>query len=205
MIRVAYDPGWPPYEYLDESGMLAGVAGDQVDMFAAITDSKFTPADISSWTESLGHMRAGTADMLVMAEKTEARSEYMDFTEPWLAVPIDIVSGAPGEILPEDLHNYRVVTVENYAVEDWLDREMPDVEYMSVASDLDALMALEGGTADVFLDPWATVEYAAAMNGITGIYNAGTLGNGYMLSTAHAKNNGVFGSILQKMLDAMSG
>ena len=27
VIRVAYDPGWFPIEYLDESGMLAGAAG----------------------------------------------------------------------------------------------------------------------------------------------------------------------------------
>ena len=205
VVRVAYDPGWPPYEYLDENGMLAGVTGDKVGMFAAITGSEFVPVDTSSWTESLEHMRAGTADMLVMAEKTEARSEYMDFTEPWLTVPIDIVSNMPGEILPEDLHNYRVVTIENYAVEDWLDREMPGVEYMSVTSDLDALRALGDGTADVFLDPWATVEYTATMNGITGIYNAGMLGDEYVLSVAYAKDNSVFGSIMQKMLDATSG
>ena len=204
VVRVAYDPGWPPYEYLDESGMLAGVAGDKVGMFAAITGSGFVPVDTSSWFESLEHMRAGTADMLAMAEKTEARSEYMDFTEPWLTVPIDIASNAPGRILPEDLHDYRVVTVEGAAVEDWLDREMPDVEYVSAASDLAALRILENGTADVFLDPWAIIEHTAAVNGITGIYNAGALGDEYVISVAYAKGNSVFGSILQKMLDATS-
>ena len=202
VIRVAYDPGWPPYEYLDESGMLAGVTRDRIDIFAAITGSEFIPVDTSSWSESLEHMRAGTADMLLMAEKTEARSEYMDFTEPWLIVTTNIISSSPDEILPEDLHNYRVMTCDR-AVGDWLDRELPNVEYVPATSDLDALAALGNGTMDVFLDPWLTVEHIAAMNDITGIYNVGVLGDEYVLSAAYTKNNDVFGSILQKMLDAI--
>ena len=202
-ILVSYDPAWAPYEYLDEDGVLSGLPEYYINIFESITGSEFVQVETASWTEALEHMRSGTADLLMVLEETDERGEYMDFTESWHVEPIKIISTGPDPILPEDLYGYTVVTVRDYAVEAWLDSEMPDLPYTSVDTALDAVAALADGTADVFLEAWPSAYYVASSNGIGGLYDSGPLGDEYVLSMGYTKGNDVFGSILQKMIDAV--
>ena len=92
-ITVAYDPSWPPYEYVDELGHLAGLSGAYASMFAAMTGSDFAAADgITSWQDSLNRMRAGTADVMFVIEDTAERDAYMDFTDAWMNIDIEILT-----------------------------------------------------------------------------------------------------------------
>ena len=203
IIRVSFDPAWVPYEYVDETGKLSGLPVYYIDVFEIITDSEFVQVETPSWTAALEHMQSGTADLLMLLEKTDERSEYMDFTEPWYRMPINIISADSDPISPDDLQHYTVMTMRDYAVEAWLDSEMPEVDYVSVDTSLDAINALIDGTADVFLEPWPSAYYVASINGIENIYNAGSIGDEYVLGMGYAKGNDVFGSILQKMIDAV--
>ncbi|MDE0265571.1 MAG: transporter substrate-binding domain-containing protein [Thaumarchaeota archaeon] len=92
-ITVAYDPSWPPYEYVDGLGHLAGLSGAYASMFTAMTGSDFATAEnIRSWGDALGHMRAGTADVMFVIEDTAERDTYMDFTDAWMHIDIEILT-----------------------------------------------------------------------------------------------------------------
>ena len=203
-IIMAYDPAWPPFEFVDEEGNLAGAAQALVERFSKLAPVEFVMADsVESWDDALTHMLDGTADVLLMAEKTAERSEYMDFTEPWFIIPIDmIVMGDDTELQPTDLPMYDVVTVKSYAVESWLDENMPDVGYYSADSSLDALNMLADGTADVYLEPLLSARYLGMQHGISGFSSAGSLGDEYTLSIGYTQGDDVLGSIMQKLLDA---
>ena len=208
VITVAYDPAWPPYEYVDDEGSLTGVSGAIADALEGMTGSQFTEADpaIESWNDALDRMKDGTADVLFVVENTAERDEYMDFTEPWITIPISIITLEENAdvITSENLADYEVVTVDGYAVETWLDENMPDVAYESADSAQAALTMVSGGSADAFLDVWEVARYLAASNGIENLAEAGTIADEYTLSVGYTEGDDTLGGILQKMLDAMS-
>ena len=207
VITVAYDPAWPPYEYVDDEGNLAGASGAIASMLEEMTGSQFTEVEpaIASWSDALDRMMDGTADVLFMIENTAERDEYMDFTESWITIPISIITlvEKADTITSENLADYKVVTVDGYAVETWLDENMPDVEYESAASAADALTMISDGSADAFLDVWGVASHIAANSGIENLAEAGTIADEYSLSIGYTQGDDTLGSILQKTLDAI--
>ena len=207
VITVAYDPAWPPYEYADDEGNLAGVSGTIASMLEDMTGSQFAEAEpaITSWNDALDRMKDGTADVLFVVENTAERDEYMDFTEPWITIPISIITLGDNAdaITSENLADYNVVTVDGYAVETWLDESMPTVEYESAASAEDALKMISDGSADAFLDVWGVASHIAANSGIENLAEAGTIADEYSLSIGYTQGDDTLGSILQKALDAI--
>ncbi len=204
-ITVAYDPSWPPYEYIGPSGNLVGVSGAFTAMFSALSGSEFLEAEnIGSWADALASMRAGTADVMYVIENTAERDTYMDFTDVWLRIDIDIlVRDTSLGVTASNLADYRVVTVAGYAVETWLDDNLPAVNYISVPTALDALRMVDNGTADAYLDPLATANYLARQNGIADLEFAGPLGDDYALSMAYTEGDQILGSIMQKLIDSL--
>lgn len=203
-ISVAYDPLWPPYEYADENKMYAGVSAALAKQLSSISGSEFVQSDgIESWGDALLQMQDGTADVLLMVENTPERDTYMDFTEPWIILPIEMVVMGYKEIALDNLAQNNVVTVKDYAIEAWLDQNMSDVDYISVPTVLDALNMLADGTADVYLDSLLSARYLGSQHGIMGLSSAGYVGDNYDISIAYTQGDGTLGSILQKMLDAI--
>lgn len=207
VITIAHDPAWPPYEYVDDEGNLVGVSRALADLLEGMTGSQFDVAEpaITSWSDTLDRMRDGTADVLFVVENTAERDEYMDFTEPWTIIPISIITLEENAdaITSENLADYRVVTVYGYAVETWLDENMPTVEYKSAASAEEALTRVSKGDADAFLDVWNVAKYIADNSGIENLAEAGTIADEYTLSVGYTQGDDTLGSILQKTLDAI--
>ena len=70
---------------MDDEGSLAGVSGAIAGVLVGMTGSQFAETEhaIESWSDALGLVEDGTADVLLMAENTAERDAYMDFTSRW--------------------------------------------------------------------------------------------------------------------------
>ena len=202
VIRVAYDPGWFPIEYLDESGMLAGAAGEYMAEFESIIGADFQQVPIDDWSHALESIRERDADLVFLAVETDARSEYMGFTTPHYTIESVLVTAQEMQ-LAMDEPGLQVITIRDYAIEDWLDENHPDVEYVSVDSFEEGLALLRQGEADAFADVWPVVQAIAEREGMT-VYNAGPTGYSYDLSVGYRGDQPILGSILQKALDSIS-
>ena len=203
VIRVAYDPHFPPYEYADESGELAGIPPPLMRHVEEATGAVFEPVSTGSWSESLDAVRGGEADVLFIVGETEERRGFMDFTAPYLAVSWDMMTLGGADVDPEDLGSLRVGTIRDYEIEAWLDANRPEVEYTSFDGQRAALAALQSGRIDVLVDAGAAAAHHAAAMGIKGLRNAGPAGHSLETSVGYAKGEAELGSILQKALDAL--
>ena len=199
VIRVAYEPGWFPIEYIDEAGRLSGVAAAYVAEFERITGADLQAAQIADWTAALQAIRDRDADVLLMVVNTAERSEYMGFTSPHFTIESVLVAAEDVQLTLEE-PNLRVLTIRDYSVEGWLDENYPDVDRISVDSFTEGLTILREGGADAFVDVWQVVHAIAELEGMT-VYNAGPTGYSYDLSVGYRGDQPVLGSILQKTLD----
>ena len=203
-IRVAYAPDWAPFEYVTEDGTVNGLTPQLLSAFEDITGADFVLVpDITSWSDALDRLESRTADVEFLIVDTAERREYLGFTTPYLTITTDIVTLGNEPITPEQLASLRVATIQEAAIETWLDENYPDVDYISVPHLQAAVEMLSEGEIDAFLESWEAVHYAAEQLGITGVYNAGPTGHGYDLSIGYRGDQPILGSILQKALDAV--
>ena len=201
VVRVSYDPHWYPIEYEDESGELAGVTAKYMYKFSKITGAEFMAADTADWTAALDSIRDRTSDVIMLVAPTDERSEYMAFTTEHYPVETSLVTLEDVQLdMDEDV--FRVLTIYNYEVEDWLDENHPGIEYVSVDNTLHGLQMLQTGEADVFAATWEVAKSIAEREGIT-VYNAGPTGHAYHLAIGYRDDLPVLGDILQKVLDAI--
>ena len=199
-IRVAFDPGWLPIEYADESGNLAGVTLQYTAEFSKLTGADFAgiPA-AASWNDALAIMQNGDADVMYMIASTPDRLEYLDFTTTHYTVEARIASSEDRQFTRED-EDLKLVTVTGYAIESWLDENHPDLEYTSVGNFAEGLELMKTGEANAFAATWQIIVSHAETAGIN-VYDAGPTGYSYNMHVGYSNQNPILGSILQKVVD----
>ena len=199
IVRVAYDPHWPPIEYVDESGNLAGTTKGYMAEFERITGIDFQQADIADWTHALESMRERSSDVIFMVTPVQERLEYMGFTTAHYVVETSLVTTEDAQ-LDIGMDGLLILTVRDYSIEAWLDENHPEIEYVSVDHPMHGLEILHEGGADAFAVAWPVALGIAETEGME-IYNAGPTGHAHHLSVGYRSDQPVLGSILQKALD----
>ncbi len=203
-IRVAYDPGWVPIEYLNDEGSLDGLTGWYVARVERYTGADLVGAEgFSTWAGALDAARNGGADVLMMIADTEGRHEFLDFTRPHTTLTADMVTLGERDIDNGDLSGFRIATVGGDALESWLDQAHPGAEYDSFDDVQGALRAVAAGDADMTILPWANASYITYTSGIGGLANSGPSGYAYDLAIGVRNDIPVLKQIMQKALDSI--
>ena len=201
VIRVAHDPGWVPIEYADESGRIAGVTAKYMAEVEKATGADLVGAGSTSWSHALEQLQNREADIAFMIADTPERSEYLGFTTPHYTVSTSLVALEEGHLDIGD-EGLRIVTIRDYAIEEWLDENHPDVQYISVGGFAEGLELLQADGADAFAATWLVVQHVAGSMGIT-VYDAGPTSHEYDLAVGYRSDQPLLGSIMQKTLDGI--
>lgn len=109
---------------MDESGSLAGITREYISEFERITGIDFQQADIADWTRALESIRERSSD-IVMVAHTDDRAEYMGFTKPHYIGKTSLVT-LEETSLDIETEGLRPLTIRNYEIEDWLDKNRPN-------------------------------------------------------------------------------
>ena len=64
VIPFASDPFFPPIEFFDQNGKLAGISGDYLKLIGSKLGVEFRPIQSNSWSEALQSVADGDADLL---------------------------------------------------------------------------------------------------------------------------------------------
>lgn len=88
-LRVVMDNNYPPYVFQDSTGKLQGILIDQWRLWEQKNGIPVTVSALD-WNQALRGMKAGEFDVIDTIFKTEERSQWLDFSEPYarLEVPI---------------------------------------------------------------------------------------------------------------------
>ena len=201
VIRVSYDPGLVPIEYLDDSGILQGVTLDYIAEFEAVSGADLIQGPIvETWAETLKTIEDRESDIIFIVAPAPERLEYMSFTSSHYSLKTYMASlnDAPLNIDDDSLV---LITIRGYAIESWLDENHPNIQYVSVDDQSEAFEVLQAGGADAFASTWPSVVHYSKLSGIDNIYNAGSTGHQYDLAVGYRNDLPILGSIMQKTLD----
>ncbi|MGB2065722.1 MAG: transporter substrate-binding domain-containing protein, partial [Marinomonas gallaica] len=207
VIRFAPAPNFPPVEFFNEDNEYQGITAD----FIKIIDQqlnlgqKLEIVQLKDWGEVMSEGRSRGIDMWGAAEKTAARSQYMQFTEPYIRLPAVVIvrQEFAGDGI-EALVGKKVVGIENYASYEHLQENYPQLNALGVRDIEAGLRMVSYGAADAIVANNAAAIYYIEKNGLTNLKVIGESGFEWNLRFAVRDDWAPLLSIMQKSLDSIT-
>lgn len=205
-IVLAPDPHWPPIEFFDDKGKYVGLGADFVRLLEHKLGFRFKIERLQSWEEILKQTRESKVHFLPALHKTQERTTFLDFSEPYLEVPLVLITrrSFSGTLSLKDMGGRKVAIVAAYAVGEFVRTNYPSVKIVPVSKDLEGLRMAAFGEVDAMITDLASASYYIDKEAITNLRVAGNVGMSYKLHAASRKGMGMLPQIIQKGLGAIT-
>jgi len=205
VLRLGYDIDWPPIEFADADGNYQGIAAEYVKIVSESLGVTIEPVAPQSWQDTMAAAKAGELDILAALTPTHQRRAYLEFTTPYLRLPLVIVTGLEYSYISDisALAGKTVAVVSNCASHEFLANNHPELDLALVIDAEEGLRAVRRGNADAFVGSLAAVSYIIGREGIPGLKISGETPFSYRSAMAVPKDRAVLAGILQKALDAI--
>lgn len=204
-LKVCLSPDSMPMEGLDDSGQHTGYSGDVFRYFAEQSDIRFRVLHTETWTESLNQIRQRNCDLLPLAMKTPERLSYLNFTDPYLTLPV-VVLGSLDTPFFEDflsLEGQTLGVIADFAFVDLMRARYPEIHLQTVRNELEGLRQVERGELDGFLTTQVTASHYMQRLGLQKLKILGRAPFDWDLSVATRSDEPMLLGIMQKLVASM--
>jgi len=205
-IKMCVDPNWLPMEKLDNKENHIGIAADVFKLIKENSNLQFEVIVTNSWEESLTKIKNKQCDILSLAMKTKSRSEYMDFTKPYLTFPFVIATKSKVNFIDtmEDLHDKTIAIVKDYAYAEIIQSKYPKIKTILVSGIQEGIQLVQNNKAFGYVDALAPIAYYLQQEGIADVRINGKFEDKWELSIATRDDEPILQTIMQKILDSIS-
>lgn len=174
-IRIAVDPDWKPYEWIDQSGAFKGIAADLIELMAERLGLDVEVVKTPDWPTSLELAKSGGAHALAFLNRSPAREEWLLFTEPYFVDPNVYVTRQDQDFIadPARLGAKTVVFPEGTSLEEHIRRRYPNLRVITAPSEEEAFRMVQDGRADMTLRSLTMAAYVLRRDGLFDLKIAG--------------------------------
>ncbi len=152
-IRACVDPEWYPFEMIRD-GKYVGIAADVMQHFASKFGIPIEHVNVSNWQESLTKAQKRECDIFSLATETPTRKHYMNFTQPYLHLPVVVVTDntKPFTDSIAELRGKKIAAVAGYSIIEILHSKHPFIEVVEVKTVKEGLDMVMRGEAYGYID-----------------------------------------------------
>ena len=205
-IRIAGPRNFPPFYFYDQGASPQGLSADTMRAVALKLGIEIEVLPDLPWSQVLAMAANREIDWIPCAAITGDRKAFLNFSEPYLAFPMVIISPSESGFIGgvQDLEGKRVAGVRNIAWLDWLEQDGVSFEWVPVDAPLDSLRAVSEGRADATIENLAAAAFNIDKYGLSNLKVAApTAYANYSLHFAVRSDWPELLSILNKALQAM--
>ena len=201
-LRFAPDPNWIPVDYVDSEGVHLGITAELVKIIENKLDISFNLVYLNAWADGLHEMRNNQVDVMGSVQRTEERERYLNFTDPYIIIPIVILvrNNYSYEVSPEQINNMRLSAVRDYAYVEYVNNTYPGAETIEYEDNLTALVQTSLGNTDGVIIDLMSASALVEKHNIANLNIGKTLEYSLELRFASRKDLPELNSILQKTL-----
>jgi len=204
-IVLAYDANYPPIEFQDKDGRLAGLAADIIAKVEKRLGVSFQKRPSRDWHAVLTSLESGEAHLEGGIVRTPERERFAYFTAPYIILPHAIITQknafTKGTLTWDGLKGRRVAVVSGYASETFLrERSQGNFEVVPVQNVAEGLHNVSFGVVDAFVENLATTSYYIETETLTNLRVAGTTDHTSPMSIAVSRKYPLLYSAVQKAL-----
>lgn len=205
-VTFGSDYKWPPFDFADSNGQHAGLSSEYIKL---ISKKSGLQIDVKTgvWADVLNDMKAKKYDGLSCAVKTDEREEYLNFTAPYLSVPMAIITPNKDNSIKNinDLKDKTVAINKASYIHEWLRTKHPEIKLYLTTSNEASLEAVSFGKADAYVGNMAVATYIINKYLLNNLKIVEKLKDfNTAISIAIDKENSMLLSIVQKSLNSIS-
>ena len=205
VIKIASDPDWEPFEFIDKDGKFQGIAADYAHWLEQQLGIQFELTRGEKWRNLLPAVISGERPVVLARHATDERRQYMNFTRPYLFFPV-VIAAREGEDYvgnPEQLNGRVIAGVTGFNASHHLAKSFPHITILDVDTVREGLEAVITGKAYGFVANLGSINYAIKRHGLDGLQIIGQTGAHAELAIGVHKNEPILFNILQKALANM--
>ena len=203
-IKVCVDPGWMPFEAVSNNKHV-GMSADYLDLVAQRLGVNFQLVPTESWPETLEKVKSRECDILPLAMATPGRKTYLNFTTPYIVIPLVIATTKEKPFIADltDVLHHRMGLVKGYAFTESLRMEYPEMDITEFDTIYDGLAALEKNEIYGFIDNLTTISYEITHYFSSSIKISGRINRNWELGIAVRNDDPVLLHILDKAVKSI--
>ncbi len=206
VILCASDPDFPPVEFFNSYGQYEGLVAEYLELIFNRVGLEKKMVHLKKWTDVLDHARQKKIDLVTAAAKSNQRSQYLDFSKPFIEIPWVIITRqqVDQELTAAKLKGMKVSVVRQYAAHEYIASYYPDLDLDLVPDIQTGLRKVSFGMVDAMVANIASVSYYIEKKGITNLKVAGEINFTYELCFAPIKDHPELTQILNKGFASLS-
>ncbi|WP_108063321.1 ABC transporter substrate-binding protein [Poseidonibacter lekithochrous] len=205
-IIMCIDPNAMPFEKFDENGKHIGMTADYYDIFRNNLKTDITVLKTKTWSESLENVKTRKCDILSLARETASRKNYLNFSVPYLNVPIVIATklNVPFINNMEDIKNKRVGIVKGYSYAELLKNKYPNLIMVEVENIQDGLMRVNEDELYGYIGMLPSISLQFQKGLLANLKIAGKLDESSHLGVAVRNDDQILLNVLNKAVKSVN-
>ncbi|NOQ30362.1 MAG: transporter substrate-binding domain-containing protein [Helicobacteraceae bacterium] len=159
-ITMCVDPNWMPLEKLD-NGKHIGMSADYFKLFSNRIGVPIKVINTTSWEESLKFSKEKKCDILSLVMPTKEREKYLNFTAPYLNIPLILATklNVPFLNTLDTLTTQKIGITKGYAFIEILKHKYPLLNIIEVKNIKDGLSKVNSGELFGYVGALSSVGY----------------------------------------------
>ena len=205
-LFLCVDPNWMPLEGVNKKGEHVGISADVFRLFAKRSDIEFEPWPTQSWSETMEAAINKKCDVFPMAMKTPARTEYLNFTQPYLQLPSVLVGRIDSPFIDslDELGSQPIGIVRNYALAELIRDRNRNLNLVEVSSEESGLRKVQNRELAAYIGTLATTSHYMQKFGLADLKVIGRVPADWSLSVASHVDHPELLSIMQKLVASLT-
>ena len=203
-INMCIDPDWMPFEKFKD-GKHIGISADYFKLFQNRLNLEFNPIMTKNWTQSLQFAKDRKCDILSLVMETPERKEYLNFTEPYLKVPLIIATKIDVPFINDlgNLKDQKIGIPKGYAFVEILKNKYPKLNIHEVNNVNDGLEKVNKGELFGYIGTLASVGYLFQSKYTGELKIAGKFDETWELGIGVRDDDKILFDILQKVVQSV--
>ena len=200
-ITMCIDPSWMPYEKF-ENGKYVGMTADYFKIFEKKLHIPIKLIPTKTWSQSIEFAKTRKCDILSLAMKTPSRSEYMNFTSPYLRIPLVFATKNDVPFISDiqSIGNKQIGIPKGYAFIEILKERYKNLNILEVKSTKNGLEMVRKGEIFGYIGTLASVGYLFQTNFTGELKIAGKFDDNWELGVAVRNDDQVLLNIFDKLV-----
>jgi polar amino acid transport system substrate-binding protein len=161
VIKMCIDPDWMPFEKFDKNGNYTGITKEYFDMFKEDLGIEIQTQRTKTWSESLEYAKSRKCDILSLAMETPERKKYLNFTSPYLNLPLALATGMNVSFINDlkYLNGEKIGMVKDYALNELIRTKYPNIKVVDVENMQEGLQKVVDRELFGYIDAMNSVGY----------------------------------------------
>lgn len=205
-LRIATEGAYPPFNYVDAAGQLAGFDVDIAKAICADIQSECSFVAVP-WNDLIGGLEKGDYDLIVASmAPTAERAERIAFSDSYYRSHASFVGDAAtvGDTTPEALAGRRIVVASGTIQADYAHKFYPKSEIVEGADVPEALALLAAGKGDITLiDAINGLDWMQSPEGERFTYIGDPVTSDFLQSSANVAARKDAGDLVERVNEAI--